>query len=462
MRRYKGKLIGLFIGMFVFTSGSLFAQLSHFLYLQSDNNQPFYIRYNNKIISSTSSGYLILSKLKEGSIEFIVGFPQSKQPEQPFQITIDKTEKGYLIKNFGEKGWGLFDLQTAAVVYSAGSSNIVQGTTTTAASKPVDDPFANMLSNVTQDSTVKNVTVKKDEPKQDTPKIVAAPVKTEVRQDTPKITLVEPKPAVKTEPPVQQLVVKADTSKTQTVIQTSPVLPDTSKQTQVPLVQEPVWMAPSRSSVQQVKKFVSREGVDYMFEVVEAGGLKDTIRLFIPADSSFLQSEVKQEPVTEIKKDTIIPDQKPQVQPVIEETKNVVDTPVLKKEEPKVETSAPVQQVTTPLNTPAVETKPAAIPNSNCKDNATEDDFLKLRKRMAAQSKEEAMVNEAKKVFKGKCFSTAQLKNLAVLFLTDEWRYRFYDAALPFVSDFGSFKSLGDTIADDYYKKRFQALLPNQ
>jgi hypothetical protein len=465
MRRNKSKLIGLLVVMLVLSSGSLVAQLSHFLYLQSDNNQPFYIRYNSKIISSTSSGYLLLSKLKEGPVDIIVGFPQSKQPEQPFQLNIDKTEKGYLIKNFGEKGWGLYDLQTANVVYAATPSAIVQGNSTTPPSKPADDPFANMLSNVTQDTTVKNVTVKKQEPKPDTPKLATAPVKTEIKQDTPKPVVTESKPVVITKPPVQEKPQKVDTLLQQTVVPMNPVVKDTVVKAQEPVQQEPVWTAPSKTPIQQIRKFESREGVDCVFEVTETNGRKDTIRLFIAADSSFIQTEVKEEPVTEIKKDTIVPVQQqvlPKTEEKKEEIKQMVDTPLVMKEQPKTEPTAPAVQVTKPAADPVTETKPAAIPNSNCKDNAGEDDFMKLRKRMAAQSKEEAMVNEAKKVFKTRCFSTAQLKNLAVLFLTDEWRYRFYDAALPFVSDFGSFKSLGDTITDDYYRKRFQALLPNQ
>lgn len=465
MRRYKSKFIGLLVVMLVLSSGSLVAQISHFLYLQSDNNQPFYIRYNSKIISSTSSGYLILSKLKEGSVEIIVGFPQLKQPEQPFQINIDKTEKGYLIKNFGEKGWGLFDLQTAAIVYAAAPAAVVQGNNTTPSSKPADDPFANMLSNVTQDTTVKNVTVKKQEPKPDTPKLVTAPVKTEIKQDTPKPVVTESKPVVVTTPPVQDKPQKVDTPLQQIVVQTNPPVKDTVVKTQEPVQQEPVWTAPSKTAVQRIRKFESREGVDCVFEVTETNGRKDTIRLFIPADSLLVQTEVKEEPVTETKKDTVITVQQqvlPKTEEKKEEIKQTVDTPLVVKEQPKTEPSVPAVQVTKPVADPVTETKPAAIPNSNCKDNAGEEDFLKLRKRMAAQSKEESMVSEAKKVFKTKCFSTAQLKNLAVLFLTDEWRYRFYDAALPFVSDFGSFKSLGDTITDDYYRKRFQALLPNQ
>ncbi len=76
--------------------------------------------------------------------------------------------------------------------------------------------------------------------------------------------------------------------------------------------------------------------------------------------------------------------------------------------------------------------------------------------------KDESMINVAKKVFRTKCFSTAQIKNLAVLFLNDEGRYRFYDAAMLYITDFSNFKNLGETIQDEYYKKRFSALLPNQ
>jgi len=338
------------------------AQLSHFIYLQTDNKQPFYIKYNSKIISSTSSGYIILSKLNDGVINFSLGFPQSNEPEQKFAITIDKTEKGYLIKNFADKGWGLFDLQSAAITYA--QTNQV--------------PAGNNNSTATTQ-----------------------------------------------EPVVQQ-----------------------------PVVQEPTWAAPPKTPVQRIRRFDSREGTDLVFEVAESNGVRDTIRLFIAADSSTiinLTPEIKQE-VTKQQKDTAVAEPLPQsplnILPKKEEVK--VDTPATKKEEPKAEIK------------PETITKPVVIPNTNCKDEATEDDFLKLRKRMAAQNKEEAMVNEAKKIFKTKCFYTAQLKNLAVLFLTDEWRYRFYDASLPYVIDFGSFKSLGETITDDYYKKRFQALLPNQ
>ncbi|MBX9785270.1 MAG: hypothetical protein K2X48_18450 [Chitinophagaceae bacterium] len=430
----------------------LFAQLSHFVYLQSDNGQPFYIKYNSKIISSTSSGYIILSKLNDGIVEFSVGFPQSQQPEQKFQVKIDKTEKGYLIKNFADKGWGLFDLQTAAIVYAATSQSL-PATNQTTAVKPADDPFANMLSNVTQDSTVKTVTVKKEEK----PVVI----------DTPKVIpqAVVQNPPVKINPPQKQepVIPKTDTPKKEEVIVSKPPVdsPKTQPQAvQQPVIQEPVFTAPPKSPVNQLRRFNSREGSDWVFEVVEANGMRDTVRLFIAADSSAVNNiiqESKQEPKDE-KKDTVA------VTPLPQSPVQII--PEVKKEETKPQETQPTAQVKKEEIKPEIKTetttKPASIPNSNCKEEANDDDFLKLRKKMAAQSKEEAMVTEAKKVFKTKCFSTAQLKNLAVLFLTDEWRYRFYDAALPFVTDFNSFKSLAGTITDDYYKKRFLALLPNQ
>jgi hypothetical protein len=417
------------------------AQISHFVYLQTDNKQPFYIKYNNRIISSTASGYIILSKLNDGIVNFSLGFPQTNEPEQKFAITIDRTEKGYLIKNFNEKGWALFDLQTAAITYAQANTVQTGSNPTVVTTPPANDPFTNMLSNVTQDSTVKTVTVKKEEKPVvvDTPK--SAPVIAKV--DTPK-----KEDVVVQTPPQEKKPERVTTKEEKPAVDTPKV--------QEPTIQEPVWVAPAKSVVQRIRRFDSREGSDLVFEVVETNGVRDTIRLFIAADSSVMNTaapEVKQE-ITEPKKDTILTTPLPQselkILPEVKKEEVKQDTPVTKREEPKSE-----------IKTEPV-TKTPVIPNSNCKEEATEDNFLKLRKRMAAQNKEEAMVNEAKKVFRAKCFSTSQLRNLAVLFLTDEWRYRFYDAALPFVSDFSSFKSLGDTITDDYYKKRFQALLPNQ
>lgn len=396
------------------------SQLNHFIYLQTDNQQPFYIKHNNRIISSSSSGYLILPKLKDGVVDFAVGFPKSDQQEQQFRYTIDKADKGFLLKNFSDKGWGLYDLQTSSIVYAAvktAETNNNPGSTVA----PANDPFSNMLSKVTQDSTVKTVTVVKETKPVivDTPK----PAKVEVVVTAPAKDTIAVKPEVKPEKPVEQ-----------------------------PAVTEPEWIAPAKSPVKQVRKFESREGADFVFEVGETNGLKDTVRLFIERDTTLNPVVIP-----------VVPDT-PKAEIVKKDTVAVVEQP--KKEEPvamKEEVVEKKEPVTPPVvNEPVQKKETTSLPNSNCKDFATEDDLIKLRRRMASQRKDEQMVDEAKKAFRTKCFTTSQLRNLSALFLTDEGRYRFFDTALPFVTDYSNFKSLGETIQDEYYKKRFIALLPNQ
>ncbi|MGC4102222.1 DUF4476 domain-containing protein [Ferruginibacter sp.] len=97
--------------------------------------------------------------------------------------------------------------------------------------------------------------------------------------------------------------------------------------------------------------------------------------------------------------------------------------------------------------------------NSDCKSMATEDDFLKLRKKLVAEESEEEMVNVAKKSFRTKCYTTAQVKNLSVLFLKDEGKYKFFDSAYPFVSDTYNFSSLENQLTDAYFINRFKAMI---
>ena len=96
---------------------------------------------------------------------------------------------------------------------------------------------------------------------------------------------------------------------------------------------------------------------------------------------------------------------------------------------------------------------------TTCKGEASDKDFLKLRKNMAAKDNDEAMINEAKKLFKTKCLSVEQIRYLSSLFLTSAAKYQFFDAAYKYVSDKNNFVSLQTEIKDEYYLKRFKALI---
>ena len=88
------------------------------------------------------------------------------------------------------------------------------------------------------------------------------------------------------------------------------------------------------------------------------------------------------------------------------------------------------------------------------------NDFLGgLRKKIVGEKNDDDMVAEAKKVFKTKCFSTLQIKNLSALFLTEESKYKFFDAAYQYVSDLENFSTLQSELKEEYYINRFKAMI---
>ena len=121
------------------------SQQYHFVYLQTDNKQPFYVRIQEKLYSSSSTGYLVIPKLRSGSHLLTVGFPKNEWPSQTIPLQITDKDLGYSLKNFESKGWALFNWQTMEVINSnqasANNSPVVSTTEAT-------DGFSSVLSEV--------------------------------------------------------------------------------------------------------------------------------------------------------------------------------------------------------------------------------------------------------------------------------------------------------------------------
>jgi hypothetical protein len=83
-----------------------YSQQQYFVYIQTDNNQPFYVRMNEKIFSSSQTGYLILSRLSEKSYDFYIGFARNAYPEQQFRLGMSNKDKGYQLKKLQRKRVG--------------------------------------------------------------------------------------------------------------------------------------------------------------------------------------------------------------------------------------------------------------------------------------------------------------------------------------------------------------------
>lgn len=330
-----------------FTSFVSKAQSQHFVYLQTENKQPFYIVLNSVTYNSSASGYLIIPKLQNSTYNFIVGFPKNEFPTQSLSFVVDDNDKGYLLKNFGASGWGLFDLNSMKVTMASSTGN--------------------------------------------------PSVKAENNTDDFTKTLSE--------------VVNTDLSSV------------SSKESSIPSLN-------IKKNIRQIKLLSNRKsasGREMVYLSID-NNITDTITVFFPVSSMSSDENLVSQPKTEKAEKNKIDDGS-----VTESTSDE-----------KVETS---------------KSPDAKIINADCKDIASDKDFLKLRKVMAAKSTEDGMIRAAEKEFKKRCFSTDNLKNVSMLFFTDKGRYSFFDAAYQHVYDLENFPSLKTLLTDNYYILRFEAMI---
>ena len=444
MNRFYKKLLFLFFYL-SFVVLSSFSQQNHFIYLQTENRQPFYVKLDKKILSSSASGYIIISKLQEGNYIMAIGFPKNEWPEQTVTCTVNKKDAGFLLKNFGDKGWGIFNLQTMEVIMSG----VKAAENENVGIEDKNDIFSNTLSNVVNDPSI----VRKIEEK--------SAVKEEVKP-----VLVENKKEVQIDTPTNIVIAPVEDKKTKD----KPVVKEGIKPV-IEIIKNEEQVIVS-SQVKKLFSIKSSEGTDMVFADI-VNGVADTVRLFIAAEKNneAIQPEKKIiKPAADLQKN----------EEVKKDESKVSSTKTTKAGEPKfinielpnpnikkdsaVQISVPAAEVNKTEQLPLSEkpkentTKPVMV-NSDCKSLATQDDFLKLRKKMAAEGTDEEMVDIAKKVFRSKCFTTEQIKNLSVLFLKDDGKYKFFDAAYPFVSDSNNFSSLETQLSDAYFITRFKAMV---
>ena len=422
--------------LFLLISFKLIAQQDHFIYIQTENSQAFYVKIDKKIISSSASGYVIVSKLMEGIYHLSIGFPKKEMEEQNFVCSVDKKDKGYSLKNFGEKGWGLFNLQ---------SMEITMAGTKTASSPDIketkDDAFSNMLSTVVNDPGIRQKEILTEESKVE----MKGEAKTEKKDES----LIDEK---------KGLIKKTSTDESHVTI--SGVTPT--------------------QAISKIFSNTNDKGVEMVF-VDKSYINQDTIRIFIATDKTVapVQSITKIEVLKqeEPKKDTLVkiePGKDEKIaEPVKMEEKKEEKKELSKKDDKFLDIVLPnsnnpkepiakeekTKELSTTEKLKEENKKLPVMINSDCRNFASEEDFLKLRKKMAAIIGDDDMIHTSKKIFKNKCFTTEQIKNLSVLFLKDEGKYKFFDAAYPFISDSNNFSSLESQLSDPYFISRFKVMI---
>ena len=419
-------------GLLLFSVLSSSAQKLYFVYLQTEGSQPFFVKLNERIQSSTGSGYLILSRLRDSTYTFSVGFPQNQYPEQRFSISINRRDHGYILKNFGEKGWGLFNLRDLSV--QMGSAVSTNSSIQEQSEGKSVSAFTDILSKAADDPSLKEKPPPLPQEKKAEPAIIAVVNKEETRQEQ------------KTEPPVKE-VVKKEEPKTVQKSEDKPAVSETSVS---------VTNTFKPTSITRQSQSLTNEGFGMVFIDQYPDGSNDTIQIIIPQPK--MLAVIKEEPVKNepLKQEPVKEETKKEEIKKSEPVKEVTSKKKSKKDEPKKEE---VRFIETEIKQPVNDNLPVKMRKNNCKGVATDSDFLKLRKKMAGEEDDDDMVDEARKYFKTTCFSTIQIKNLSALFLDDLGKYKFFDLAYLFVSDPENFHQLQSELKNEYYINRFRTML---
>ncbi|MEC5147181.1 DUF4476 domain-containing protein [Chitinophaga sp. 212800010-3] len=493
--------------MFLFSRGMAQGQ-RHYVYIQSEKGQPFYVKYNGKVLSSTERGYIIIPQLETGTAPITVGFPKNASPEAQFSVRIAKNDQGFLLKKAGD-GYSLYNLQTFRELKANSDAPAVADAApaTPAADVPpqaeLDTAKKEMMTNLQKElettfadkaivtgpaktnsankqgnsfsSALDKVVVSADDRNEPEPVPAPAPVvKTPVAAVDAGAGVEEPsKPARKKRRNEREPLTEEEQALlTQVMADESKTAASEAAATEV----TPPALA-EEQPVKKHKKHKAREGEPDFIEFQDDK---------TPAAAATAPQVTATAPV--------IPDL-----PATEETSgrsrkkkhrnseekgfaNVItdssgygiaaygaDEPVKtskkKKKHGGDETTldaagAPVGAEVA-AEAPAVSRKKTdtRLVNSDCSNIMDEGTFRKVLRKFVAARTDNSMIDVFQKQTRNYCLETSQVKTLVQLLTGDDTRYRLLDAAYSKTYDSEKYSSLESLLIDDYYKGRFKAML---
>jgi uncharacterized protein DUF4476 len=420
------------------------AQQQHFIYIQSEDRQPFAVVLNGKVYSSSDYGYVIVPKLTDGDYSFTVSFPMNKYPDQSFKCVINKKDLGFKLENTTDKGWALENMQTQKVL---ANNSTASG----------DNAFSNMLSDVVSDSNLANKNLPVNNTNADT-------TATSTNIDTTNVA--------------------AATTDTNTVAAVTTI--DTSNQASAQTGKSTDFVSDSTAQLQKLSETKLDTGTNMVFVDKAAA---DTIKVFIPNNDTSMNNTSantttdsainQQPPVTEAsnlpaaqpgnnlpKSDTTTTALNEPSSQTTDTTTHAAGNPFYKPSEQNTNSAAPANTNASAVNAnTSVVSENLSNPkttnavNELCIKMISDNDLDKIKRKMFVQSNDYDMVQTAVKYLSNKCLTTDQVKTLGNIFSSDDGRYTLYDALYKNVYDYGNYANLESQIIDPYYKRRFEAML---
>lgn len=460
---------------------------NHFIYIQAKAKQPFYVILNKKVYSSSSIGYLIIPKLKDGSYDLRIGFPQAQAPEQNFTCVVKGSDAGYSLEKGDAGKLGLLNLQSKQFIASTSQTTLEDQYTV--ATPPADKP---------DDKEVKSQTGKADT-EQASSNAFSDMLSSAAGDPTLKVPVTVPK-----------AVLTAKEEKVSTQVEDFGKDPEAdSKVIAAAAVEENLKPAENTASdmsktygVIKSSQDRSKKGTEMTF-VMFNGRSTDTVKILVPHNAATAAAEettgVAPTPIS--KKESLalfanteddsysVGDQEAisarrlerkrkreekkfvdignsdQARGAESTVKGAVNNPFYHKSKDdsgnavEEQAAADTRKKAKEQELEKADAEPTTQPATVQCDPITDKNFQKMQKKMISRNNDNDMIAIVDKYIDGKCLTTSQVKVLGGLFLSDAGRYALYHDTYSHVVDKQNFPALESQLLDSYFKKRFQQIV---
>jgi hypothetical protein len=381
----------------------------NYVYIQHEDKTPFFVVLQGKKYRSNATGYLLISKIANTNNELLLGFGNDQNPSYAFNYHPQGKDGGLTLKKNAAGDYGLYNIKP----------NKPKTNNTT-------DAFGQMLASVVDDSTL-----------------------------TVNDAMASTTPTSSTKIPTQASINSADTTPT----------PTTIDDTTISITRSIVKAKEVEDSTSTTVTFLESYGDvtdTIVISIEKSTDINEALNKRV-ASSAITRNEPSQPSV----KDTVITNltvnEKSSTSSTVIATKVPTDStsPTIPKGvagnpyfQPAPDTVATSEKSNS--STPTV-TRPAS--GATCKISASNDDFVKLRKRIVSNGVENKMVAIAQKAFIEKCYTVDQMKQLGIMFLTDDGRYKFFEMAFAYTIDVVGFATLETQLIQSTNKEKFMQLI---
>jgi Domain of unknown function (DUF4476) len=434
---------------------------TYFVLIQADDEQAFYIRLDSQLRSSSPQGHLILARLMDSAYTITVGFPGQIYPEQRYLLNIGHKDRAFHLRRQDNR-WGLIDDQgqTMPVVADPAAAEMPL-----LAGSKKDDAFSQMMAAIVRDTAVMYNTYAAASDS------APAPVVTDTPAVSMKSTLVDSSflSASTAVPSAPTGVVKLSEHKsTQSLSLVYTDHPIDKKidtidvvipiDTQAAVIRSPDSQSDTAHLITHPKSpDITRPNATHHYPYTDTSRGSNSVIYITHLDSNhytirtddYITVERMPKPISDTARSGAIA------------SVHSLKSDTLRSGSPSPGPLAP--RPSSPGKLPRSDTSAAShkpnLPfiNSDCHAFATDYDVDKLRIRMLTANKDDDRILVANKVFKIKCFSTNQVSALCAVFATDAAKFKFLEAAYPFVSD-DHFPELVNLLSDPVYAGKFRAL----